>query len=219
MAASGSQIKLDCEESVWEKFQRAYQRNRMKNQQLFLCLRAVEQQGIFFVITILGSLISVKDPSQEASPFKKHEVIMTTFVVALVSYGITLSIEVKLKAFGSKYHTIFGDIRLLASSLAVVLLVIIIFPKFGWLLFGFWSCLFMWVAWNTFQLLYQLFPQRFGTQKNLAGHVEKSSLHSPGSTSKSSVDNDDNAEAAEGVVMIRVLDASAQNSAVDNLRK
>ncbi|EEF49166.1 conserved hypothetical protein [Ricinus communis] len=39
------------------------------------------------------------------------------------------------------------------------------------------------------------------------------------STSKSSVDNDDNAEAAEGVVMIRVLDASAQNSAVDNLRK
>ncbi|EEF49165.1 conserved hypothetical protein [Ricinus communis] len=45
--------------------------------------RAVEQQGIFFVITILGSLISVKDPSQEASPFKKHEVIMTTFVVAL----------------------------------------------------------------------------------------------------------------------------------------
>ncbi|EEF49161.1 conserved hypothetical protein [Ricinus communis] len=129
--------------------------------------RTIDQHGIFFVITILASLMQVKFQSNDVSPFEKHKVIIPTLMIALVIYGISWANEVKLRANDSNYKTIVGNIRLLSSSLVIVLLMLMLVCSIGWVLLASWVLLIIWVAWNSYKDLYQLLLHAFNGFKSL----------------------------------------------------
>ncbi|XP_021651855.2 uncharacterized protein LOC110643703 [Hevea brasiliensis] len=111
--------------------------------------------------------MQVKYSFADVSAFEKHKVIIPILMVALVIYGISWAIEVKLRANESNYQTIAGNIRLLSSSLVIVLLILMLVPYFGWMLLTSWALLFIWVAWKSYKEMYQLLLQAFNGLKKL----------------------------------------------------
>lgn len=132
-----------------------------------------------FLITVLTSLIQVKYQFEEVSAFEKHNIIIPILIVALIMYGISWAIEVKLRANHLNYQTIAGSISLLSSSLVIVMLMLMLVPYFGWLLLASWAILLIWVSWKSYKEMYQLLLEAFNGLKKLLLDIGHQILEQP----------------------------------------
>ncbi|KAJ9174471.1 hypothetical protein P3X46_013109 [Hevea brasiliensis] len=125
-----------------------------------------------FLIATLAYSVQVKYQSSEVSPFEIHKITIPTLMVDLVIYGIAWANEVNLQAPNDAiYYTVACKIRLLASTLAVVLLVLILVPILGWLLLGLWFILFLRVSSTSYQETYRLLLEAYDELKRLSGNA------------------------------------------------
>lgn len=111
----------------------------------------------------------MKYPSQNV--FEEHRVTMPLLVVAQIIYVKALWIEEKLKAAQANYQTIVGRFRLLACCLSFVLLVLILVPVVGWILLSIWTCLVIWLIWESRQGICNFPRQAFDELKKLVGYA------------------------------------------------
>jgi hypothetical protein len=124
---------------------------------LFCCDDSIiiVQHGIFaLLLKTLSNYIQVKYQSIQASPMDTHHLIMFIFLLALFIYATALVVEVMLRASESIYHTHVGNIRLFAGGFAAILLLAILYPIMGCIISLMWACLFVKIAYESFQELY-----------------------------------------------------------------
>ncbi|XP_011033704.1 PREDICTED: uncharacterized protein LOC105132101 [Populus euphratica] len=110
----------------------------------------ITQHGIFaLLVGTLNNQIQVKYQSVKGSPFDSHDVIMSVFLASLFIYATASVAEVMLRARESTYYTLVGNLRLFASALAAILLLVILAPVLGCIISAIWACLFMGVAYES----------------------------------------------------------------------
>lgn len=91
-----------------------------------------------------------------ASPFDTHEGVMLAFFIAFFIYATASVAEIMLRARESIYHPIVSYIRLFASGLATILLLVILDPVLGYIISVLWGCLFARVAYESCKELQEL---------------------------------------------------------------
>ncbi|RVW76897.1 hypothetical protein CK203_051540 [Vitis vinifera] len=106
-------------------------------------------QAYAFFLTMLGVLFQVKFQGNGASPFEKHDAIISSFVIVLSIYVGTIILGKKFEM-----KTI-EPIRLLSGAMAPILLLLILVPIFGWLLLVLWMFFAATMGWDYLQQLYQ----------------------------------------------------------------
>lgn len=129
---------------------------------LFCCDDSIiiVHHGIFsLLLKTLINYIQVKYQSVQASPWDTHHLIMFIFLLALFTYATALVVEVMLRASESIYHTHVGNIRLFAGGFAAILLLAILYPILGCIISLMWVCLFVKIAFESFQELYSFLCQ------------------------------------------------------------
>jgi xanthine/uracil permease len=94
--------------------------------------------------------------SMTASPFDTHEGVMLAFFIAFFIYATASVAEIMLRARESIYHPIVSYIRLFASGLATILLLVILDPVLGYIISVLWGCLFARVAYESCKELQEL---------------------------------------------------------------
>jgi xanthine/uracil permease len=94
--------------------------------------------------------------SMTASPFDTHEGVMLAFFIAFFIYATASVAEIMLRARESIYHPIVSYIRLFASGLATILLLVILDPVLGYIISVLWGCLFARVAYESCKELREL---------------------------------------------------------------
>jgi xanthine/uracil permease len=94
--------------------------------------------------------------SMTASPFDTHEGVMLAFFVAFFFHATASVAEIMLRARESIYHPIVSYIRLFASGLATILLLVILDPVLGYIISVLWGCLFARVAYESCKELQEL---------------------------------------------------------------
>ncbi|KAH8488417.1 hypothetical protein Peur_059886 [Populus x canadensis] len=120
----------------------------------------VTQHGIFaLLVGTLTNQIQVKYQSLKGSPFDSHDVIMSVFLVALFIYATASVAEEMLRARESTYYTLVGNLRLFASALAAILLLVILAPVLGCIISVIWACLLMRVAYESSRELSDILNQ------------------------------------------------------------
>jgi hypothetical protein len=87
------------------------------------------------------------------SPFSTDNPIITVFFVAVLIHVVGSACEAKLE--GAHFKSIAARSSFLARILALVLLITILYPKIGCLLFFSWVLLFIWVAYTLREELLQ----------------------------------------------------------------
>ncbi|CAK7347860.1 unnamed protein product [Dovyalis caffra] len=121
----------------------------------------ITQHGIFaLLVGTLNNQIQVKYQSIKGSPFDSHETIMPIFLVALFIYATASVAEVTLRARDSIYYRVVGNLRLFASALAAILLLTILAPILGCIISVIWACLFVGVAYESCEDLYNILKQK-----------------------------------------------------------
>ncbi|CAK7351327.1 unnamed protein product [Dovyalis caffra] len=106
----------------------------------------------FSLIGVLVALIPLKYGT--VSVFQTHHVIIAMFFVSVLVYVLASACEVILGA--AQLRSIAASTSLLAKILALVLLMIILDPKMGWLLMFLWTLLFIWRVYTSREELSQL---------------------------------------------------------------
>ncbi|KAJ6966549.1 hypothetical protein NC652_004185 [Populus alba x Populus x berolinensis] len=120
----------------------------------------IVQHGIFaLLLKTSNNYIQVKYQSVQASPWDTHHLIMFIFLLALFIYATALVVEVMLRASESIHHTHVGNIRLFAGGFAAILLLAILYPILGCIISLMWVCLFVKIAFESFQELYSILCQ------------------------------------------------------------
>jgi divalent metal cation (Fe/Co/Zn/Cd) transporter len=84
---------------------------------------------------------------------------MSVFLVALFIYATASVAEEMLRARESTYYTLVGNLRLFASALAAILLLVILAPVLGCIISVIWACLFMRVAYESSRELSDILSQ------------------------------------------------------------
>ncbi|KAF9666841.1 hypothetical protein SADUNF_Sadunf16G0270600 [Salix dunnii] len=114
----------------------------------------VQNEVFALLLKTLNDHIQVKYQSTQAAPMDAHHLAMFIFLLALFTYATALVVEVMLRASGSNYHTHVGNIRLFAGGLAAILLLSVLDPILGCIISVIWVCLFVKIAYESFQELY-----------------------------------------------------------------
>ncbi|XP_034680245.1 uncharacterized protein LOC117910271 [Vitis riparia] len=110
---------------------------------------SLEIQVFFGYLSILGVLLAVKyQGGVSVSLFEEHKKIIYIFVIVISIYVATIIVGKKL---GTKA---IEPIRLLAATIAPILLFFILVPELGWPAFGLWVILAAKMAWDYLQQLY-----------------------------------------------------------------
>ncbi|KAJ6301481.1 hypothetical protein OIU77_015728 [Salix suchowensis] len=120
----------------------------MAQHEVFACL-----------LKTLNDHIQVKYQSTQESPMDAHHLAMFIFLLALFTYATAVVVEVMLRASESIYHTHVGNIRLFAGGSAAVLLLSVLDPVLGWIISVIWVCLFVIIAYESFQELFEILCQ------------------------------------------------------------
>ncbi|KAJ6344377.1 hypothetical protein OIU76_005989 [Salix suchowensis] len=90
------------------------------------------QHAVFaLLMDILNNQIQAKYQSMPVSPFETHRRVMSAFFAALFIYATASVAEVTLWTKKSVHQRLVGNIRLFASALATVLLLMTPCPDFG----------------------------------------------------------------------------------------
>ncbi|KAH8506032.1 hypothetical protein H0E87_013025 [Populus deltoides] len=117
----------------------------------------ITQHGVFaFLVNTLNGQIQVMYKSMTASPFDTHEGVMLAFFVAFFFHATASVAEIMLRARESIYHPIVSYIRLFASGLATILLLVILDPVLGCIISVLWGCLFARLAYESCKELPEL---------------------------------------------------------------
>jgi len=93
------------------------------------------------------------------SPFDTHQRVMSTFLAALFIYNTTSVAEVILRTQKSAHQRLVGNIRLFASALATILLLVTLSLIVSCIISVLWTCLFVKLAYESCQDLCQLLSQ------------------------------------------------------------
>ncbi|XP_061964757.1 uncharacterized protein LOC133689058 [Populus nigra] len=126
----------------------------------------ITQHGVFaFLVNTLNGQIQVMYKSMTASPFDTHEGVMLAFFIAFFIYATASVAEIMLRARESIYHPIVSYIRLFASGLATILLLVILDPVLGYIISVIWGSLFARVAYESCKEL-----QEFRSHTAQLGH-------------------------------------------------
>ncbi|XVE99754.1 hypothetical protein REPUB_Repub03eG0228500 [Reevesia pubescens] len=106
------------------------------------------------------SLMPPKFPSINiAALLDTHSpVLMSIFVIAMLVFALTWTIETQLETRNNSYHhVLISNIRLLSGSLAAILPVLVIFPVLGWSFLLVWTLFLVKLIYNACQKLLQLY--------------------------------------------------------------
>ncbi|KAJ6423336.1 hypothetical protein OIU84_024306 [Salix udensis] len=122
-------------------------------------IRIVQHEVFALLLKTLNDHIQVKFQSIQESPMDAHHLAMFIFLVALFTYATTVVVEVMLRASESIYHTHVGNIRLFAGGLAAILLLSVLDPVLGCIISVIWVCLYVKIAYESFQELYRILCQ------------------------------------------------------------
>ncbi|KAJ6679435.1 PROTEIN putative-RELATED [Salix purpurea] len=118
------------------------------------------QHAVFaLLVDILNNQIQAKYQSMPASPFETHRRVMSAFFAALFIYATASVAEVTLRTKKSVHQRLVGNIRLFASALATVLLLMTLALILACIISILWSCLFVKLAHESCQDLCQLLSQ------------------------------------------------------------
>lgn len=142
--------------------------NSIKEQALNLNLIVALHGIIFSVMMVLCALLPIKYQSESAktSPLEKKSGIMVAFYVVLISYVLTVMKEINLLIQNSVHHAIvIRNLSLYLGSLANVLLVLIIEPLFGVIVFAIWFYCFVIAAYASHEEWYKTLMGRGSTEE------------------------------------------------------
>ena len=118
------------------------------------------QHGVFaLLVDTLNNQIQVKYQSMPVSPFETHNRVMSAFFAALFIYATASVAEVTLRTKKSVHQRLAGNIRLFASALATILLLMTLALILACIISILWSCLFVKLAYESWQDLCQLLRQ------------------------------------------------------------
>ena len=110
---------------------------------------SLEIQVFFGYLSILGGLLAVKNQGGvSVSLFEEHKKIIYVFVIVISIYVATIIVG---KRLGTKA---IEPIRLLAATIAPILLFLIVVPELGWPALGLWVILAAKMAWDYLRQLY-----------------------------------------------------------------
>ncbi|KAJ6753686.1 PROTEIN putative-RELATED [Salix purpurea] len=122
-------------------------------------IHVVQHEVFALILKTLSDHIRVKFQSIQASPMDTHHLAMFIFLLALLTYATAVVVEAMLRASESIYHTHVGNIRLFAGGLAALLLLSVLDPVLGWIISVIWVCLFVIIAYESFQELFEILCQ------------------------------------------------------------
>ncbi|OAY62453.1 hypothetical protein MANES_01G269200v8 [Manihot esculenta] len=141
-------------------------RNHSTNEQTLNLTVALH--GInFSVMMVLCPLLQIKYQSESAkTSLEKKSGIMVAFYVVLISYVLTVMKEINLLIQNSVHHAIvIRNLSLYFGSLANVLLVSIIEPLFGVIVFAIWFYCFVIAAYASHEEWYETLMGRGSTEE------------------------------------------------------
>ena len=88
--------------------------------------------GVFaLLVDTLNKQIQVKYQSIPTSPYDTHKWVMSAFLAALFVYATASVAEAIPRSQESVYHRLAGNIRLFASALATIFLLVLLIPAWG----------------------------------------------------------------------------------------
>ncbi|KAA8518539.1 hypothetical protein F0562_016013 [Nyssa sinensis] len=119
---------------------------------------AVIHGALWFFTTLLHKFLTMKYEMKKQWPFEADDANIRAFVVAIVSYILTLIGTIILKPQFPKCAGMVHKICLLIFGFAIVVLLSTIDIPLGWFTLVFWVCAFAAVgrsAWKTYKQLYQ----------------------------------------------------------------
>ncbi|PNT03339.1 hypothetical protein POPTR_014G065700v4 [Populus trichocarpa] len=123
----------------------------------------VVHHGVFaMLVDTLNKQIQVKYQSMPISPYDTHKRVMSAFLAALFIYATASVAEAIPRSQESVYQRLFGKIRLFASALATVFLLVLLTPPWGYSIISIlWICLLVSLAYESCQQFYQLLSQAY----------------------------------------------------------
>ncbi|CAK7347857.1 unnamed protein product [Dovyalis caffra] len=95
------------------------------------------------------------------SPYDTYKRVMSAFLAALFIYATASVAEVILRTQNSVYHGLVGNIRLFASAVATVFLLVVLAPVLAYCISVLWTCLLVTLAYESCQEFYQLLCQTY----------------------------------------------------------
>ncbi|KAJ7962105.1 hypothetical protein O6P43_017376 [Quillaja saponaria] len=110
---------------------------------------------IFFLIITLSPFLQFYNKTIKMTPFDAHNITLV-ISVPLSIYAVLLAIEFKLETQNSSYLAVFRKFSLLTGALNVVLLLLTLFPVFGWFVFTIWVVYLIRALLCLYQQLFQL---------------------------------------------------------------
>jgi len=110
---------------------------------------------IFYSINSLGVLLQVKHATGNLpSPFVTDHNTVVILIAALLTYAGTLQTANILQASNNtNRYELMNNISLLCGTLALVLLVLLLVPAFGWFTLACWAVYFAIIGTKSFQIL------------------------------------------------------------------
>ncbi|RXH89620.1 hypothetical protein DVH24_031977 [Malus domestica] len=110
---------------------------------------------IFRLLNILGVLLQVKHATGNLpSPFVTDHNTVVMLIANLLTYAGTLEIAEILQASNNtNIYELMNNISLLCGTLALVLLVLLLVPAFGWFTFACWAVYFVIIGTKSYQTL------------------------------------------------------------------
>ncbi|CAN6574840.1 unnamed protein product [Malus baccata var. baccata] len=110
---------------------------------------------IFHLLNILGVLLQVKLATGNLpSPFvTDHNTVVMLIAVLLTYVGTLRTANILRASNNTSIYEVMNNISLLCGTLALVLLVLLLVPAFGWFTLACWALYFVIIATKSFQIL------------------------------------------------------------------
>ena len=120
------------------------------------------------------------------SPYDTHKRVMSAFLAALFIYATASVAEAIPRSQESVYQRLFGKIRLFASALATVFLLVLLTPPWGYSIISIlWICLLVSLAYESCQQFYQLLSQAYTDMLEKLFDGERSREEDPSQSAES----------------------------------
>ncbi|RXH89505.1 hypothetical protein DVH24_021214 [Malus domestica] len=110
---------------------------------------------IFHLLNILGVLLQVKHATGNLpSPFvTDHNTVVMLIAVLLIYVGTLQTANILQASNNTNTYEVMNNISLLCGTLALVLMVLLLVPAFGWFTLACWALYFVIIATKSFQIL------------------------------------------------------------------